>query len=104
MRAEIEAIRSGNEASDRYALCLLFIKRASDQGNSMKSFESQVVALEVEVERLSDSLETQRLAAVEAQTQGNRRVEEISREVNKKVTKGRLRLMVVTYLYTGCGN
>ncbi|KAF8348313.1 CASP C terminal-domain-containing protein [Amanita rubescens] len=68
LRAEIEAIRSGNQASSR-----------------VESLESQVAELEDEVERLSASLETQKLATSEVQTLGNRKVEEILRDVTKKV-------------------
>ncbi|KAF8628917.1 hypothetical protein AX15_003695 [Amanita polypyramis BW_CC] len=70
LRAEIEVIRSGSEVSDR-----------------MKSLESQVVGLEFEVERLSNNLEAQKRAAVEAQLLGNKKMEEISRDVNKKVAE-----------------
>ncbi|SRR6266576_3652988 len=56
-------------------------------GESVESLESQVSELEDEVERLSASLETQKLATSEVQTLGNKKVEEISREVTKKVNE-----------------
>ncbi|KAK2464237.1 hypothetical protein APHAL10511_003694 [Amanita phalloides] len=68
--AEIEAIRSGNDASDR-----------------VKSLEAQVAELEAEIDRLSASLEAQKLVAFEAQALRNKKVEEMSREVNKKVAE-----------------
>ncbi|PFH53829.1 hypothetical protein AMATHDRAFT_73241 [Amanita thiersii Skay4041] len=70
LRAEIEAMRSGSEASDR-----------------VETLESQVSALEAETERLSRALESQKLVASEAQISGVRRVEEISREINKKAAE-----------------
>jgi predicted RNase H-like nuclease (RuvC/YqgF family) len=56
-------------------------------GDSVQSLESQVAELEDEVERLSASLETQKLAASEVQMLGNKKVEEISREVTRKVNE-----------------
>ncbi|KIL65945.1 hypothetical protein M378DRAFT_448054 [Amanita muscaria Koide BX008] len=68
LRAEIEAIRSGNETSDR-----------------VRSLESQVLELEAEVERLSASLESHKIYASEAQLLSSRKIEELSREISKKV-------------------
>jgi hypothetical protein len=46
-----------------------------------------VAELEDEAERLSASLETQKMAASEVQILGNKKVEEISRDVTKKVNE-----------------
>lgn len=70
LRAEIEAIRSGNETSDR-----------------VRSLESQVLELEAEVERLSASLESRKISASEAQLSGSRKIEELSREISKKTAE-----------------
>ncbi|KAF8635236.1 hypothetical protein AX17_004009 [Amanita inopinata Kibby_2008] len=70
LRAEIEAMRSGNEVSDK-----------------VESLENHVSELEGEVERLSRSLESQKLITSEAQMSGSRKVEEISREVAKKAAE-----------------
>lgn len=59
----------------------------SSRGDSVQSLESQVAELEDEAERLSASLETQKIAASEIQILGNKKVEEISRDVTKKVNE-----------------
>ena len=50
------------------------------------------------MERLSASLETQKLVTSEVQTLGNKKVEEISREVTKKVNNSRLRPFCIAHV------
>jgi hypothetical protein len=54
--------------------------------NRVKSLESEVAELEVEVERLSATLESQKLAASEVQLLESKKTEELSRDVSKKVS------------------
>ncbi|PPQ89695.1 hypothetical protein CVT25_014096 [Psilocybe cyanescens] len=67
LRAEIETTRSGTETSER-----------------VKSLETQVVDLETETETLSQSIETQKLKTLEIESAGQRKIEELSKEVQKK--------------------
>ncbi|KAJ6587105.1 CASP C terminal-domain-containing protein, partial [Mycena vulgaris] len=70
LRAEIEAMRTGTENSDR-----------------VKSLESQVADLEVESERLSRALESQKQAASDAELTGHKKAEELSRDIQKKAAE-----------------
>ncbi|KAJ7346876.1 CASP C terminal-domain-containing protein [Mycena albidolilacea] len=70
LRAEIEAMRTGTENSDR-----------------VKSLESQVADLEVESERLSRVLEVQKQAASDAEHSGQKKIEELSRDIQTKFTE-----------------
>jgi len=70
LRAEIEAMRTGTENSDR-----------------VKSLESQVADLEVESERLSRVLEAQKQAASDAELTGQKRMEELSRDIQTRSTE-----------------
>ncbi|KAF7361668.1 Golgi membrane protein [Mycena venus] len=70
LRAEIEAMRTGTENSDR-----------------VKSLESQIADLEVESERLSRVLEAQKQTASEAELTGQKRMEELSRDIQTKSTE-----------------
>ncbi|KAF8210571.1 CASP C terminal-domain-containing protein [Mycena galopus ATCC 62051] len=70
LRAEIEAMRTGTENSDR-----------------VKSLESQVADLEVESERLSRGLEAQKQTASDAELSGQRKQEELSRDIQTKSTE-----------------
>ncbi|KAJ7680560.1 CASP C terminal-domain-containing protein [Mycena polygramma] len=70
LRAEIEAMRTGTENSDR-----------------VKSLESQVADLEVESERLSRVLEAQKQTASEAELNGQKRIEELLRDIQTKSTE-----------------
>ncbi|KAF7376365.1 Golgi membrane protein [Mycena sanguinolenta] len=70
LRAEIEAMRTGTENSDR-----------------VKSLESQVADLEVESERLSRALEAQKQTASDAELSGQRKQEELSRDIQTKSTE-----------------
>ncbi|RDB24925.1 Protein CASP [Hypsizygus marmoreus] len=67
LRAEIEAMRSGSDASDR-----------------VKSLESQVVELEGESERMSRVLEAQRQLTAETETAAVKKFDEVSKEIQKK--------------------
>lgn len=51
----------------------------------MKSLEAQISDMEAETERLSRALEQQRSASAEVEVTTNRKVEEFSRELQKKV-------------------
>jgi len=53
---------------------------------SIQSLETQISDLESESERLSRTLEQQRTDSVQSVTALNKRVEEFSRELQKKVT------------------
>nr|GAT44640.1 Golgi membrane protein [Mycena chlorophos] len=67
LRAEIEAMRSGSETSDR-----------------VKSLEAQVAELEAEAERLSRVLETQKEASSDAAEDAQKRIGELGRDINNK--------------------
>ncbi|KAJ7091199.1 CASP C terminal-domain-containing protein [Mycena epipterygia] len=70
LRAEIEAMRTGTENSDR-----------------VKSLESQVADLETESERMSRALEAQKQAASDAELTGHKKAEELSRDIQKKAAE-----------------
>ncbi|KAJ7647139.1 CASP C terminal-domain-containing protein [Roridomyces roridus] len=70
LRAEIEAMRTGTENSDR-----------------VKSLEAQVADLEAELERLSRALETQKQAASDADLTGHKHAEELARDAQKKAAE-----------------
>ncbi|KAF7306052.1 Golgi membrane protein [Mycena chlorophos] len=67
LRAEIEAMRSGSETSDR-----------------VKSLEAQVAELEAEAERLSRVLETQKETSSDAAEDAQKRIGELGRDINNK--------------------
>ncbi|KAI0645643.1 CASP C terminal-domain-containing protein [Trametes meyenii] len=67
LRAEIEAMKSGHEGTER-----------------IKEYESKIAELESETDRLSEALEAQKKAAEEAQATTARRTEELSKEVQKR--------------------
>ncbi|KAJ7045771.1 CASP C terminal-domain-containing protein [Mycena alexandri] len=70
LRAEIESMRTGTENSDR-----------------VKSLEAQVADLEAESERLSRVLETQKQAASDAEYAGQKKTEELLRDIQTKSTE-----------------
>ncbi|KAL0068825.1 hypothetical protein AAF712_004155 [Marasmius tenuissimus] len=70
LRAETEAMRGGSESSER-----------------VKSLEQQVTALETEVERVSRALETQRRVTEELEMASSKKVNEMTREVERKVAE-----------------
>ncbi|CAK5281610.1 unnamed protein product [Mycena citricolor] len=81
LRAEIAAIRTGTAGSDR-----------------VKSLESQVADLEVETERLSRSLELQKQAAADAESDAQHKLVELSRDLQTKATDiDQLRLKLKQY-------
>ncbi|KAL0956421.1 hypothetical protein HGRIS_002569 [Hohenbuehelia grisea] len=67
LRAEIEAIRSGSDASDR-----------------PQALEPQVSQLESELERMSKLLETQKAAAAEEEATAQKKIDEINKENQRK--------------------
>ncbi|GJE95498.1 CASP C terminal-domain-containing protein [Phanerochaete sordida] len=67
LRAEIEAIKSGNESSER-----------------LKELQVKVTELESETDRLSHALEVQKAATLEAQAKAQKQAEEITRDLQKK--------------------
>ncbi|KAI0823762.1 CASP C terminal-domain-containing protein [Trametes gibbosa] len=78
LRAEIEAMKTGHESVER-----------------IKEYESKVAELESETDRLSQALESQKLAAEETRSVTAKRVDELTKEVQKKsaeVDQLRLRL------------
>ncbi|KAJ7287847.1 CASP C terminal-domain-containing protein [Mycena rebaudengoi] len=70
LRAEIEAMRTGTENSDR-----------------VRSLESQVADLEAESERMSRVLESQKQAALETELIGSKKAEEFSKDIQKKTAE-----------------
>ncbi|KAF9454053.1 hypothetical protein P691DRAFT_811847 [Macrolepiota fuliginosa MF-IS2] len=70
LRAEIETMKSGSETSDR-----------------VQGLEAQIYDLEAEMERLSRALEQQRNVSAEAEAASNKKVEEFSRELQKKISE-----------------
>jgi homeobox protein cut-like len=81
LRAEIEAMRSGNDTSDR-----------------VKELLAQVSQLETESERLSRALETQKLNASEAEIAASKNIEGLSKEIQKKTSEiEQLKLRIKQY-------
>ncbi|KAJ7072141.1 CASP C terminal-domain-containing protein [Mycena amicta] len=74
LRAEIETMRTGSESSDR-------------QVDRVKSLESQVADLEAESERLSRVLESQKQTSSDAAASVQKRLEELSRDIQSKATE-----------------
>ncbi|PSR81187.1 hypothetical protein PHLCEN_2v6522 [Hermanssonia centrifuga] len=70
LRAEIEAIKSGNQSSDR-----------------LQELKSRVTDLESETDRLSSTLESQKAITLEAQAAAAKRIEELSRDIQRKITE-----------------
>ncbi|KAK7692571.1 hypothetical protein QCA50_004201 [Cerrena zonata] len=68
LRAEIEAIKSGHEGSDR-----------------VRDLESKITELETETDRLSQALDAQKSMASETQAKMAKQLEESVREVQKRV-------------------
>jgi len=67
LRAEIEAIKSGNDHADR-----------------IKEFEAKVAELESETDQLSRALDAQKLATADAKAVALKKAEETARELQKK--------------------
>ncbi|KDR75195.1 hypothetical protein GALMADRAFT_249156 [Galerina marginata CBS 339.88] len=70
LRAEIETTRSGTETSDR-----------------VKALEAQISDLESETETLSRSIETQKQKTSEVEALGQKKVEDLSKELQKKFSE-----------------
>lgn len=86
MRAEIETTRSGTETSERLVNFKNILAFKSDCYPSVKSLESQITDLENETEALSQSIETQKRRTTEAEAAGQKRVDDLSKELQKKVS------------------
>ena len=56
----------------------------------MKEYEAKIADLESETDRLSQALEAQKNAAEQAQAAASKKVDELGREVQKKVCLDRL--------------
>ena len=52
---------------------------------SIAQYETRIADLEIETDRLSHTLETQKVAAEEAQAAAFKKTEELGREIQKKV-------------------
>lgn len=85
LRAEIEAIKSGNESSDRYALSISHVLTCRADVSRLKELQDKVTELESETDRLSHALEAQKVVTLEAQVKAVKQAEEISKELQKKV-------------------
>ncbi|KAF9263314.1 hypothetical protein L218DRAFT_341638 [Marasmius fiardii PR-910] len=70
LRAEAETMRSGLEPTEK-----------------VKSLENQVASLEAETERLSRALDTQRRTTEEIKTSSIKKLQEITREIERKVAE-----------------
>ncbi|KAF4567546.1 hypothetical protein EYR40_006547 [Pleurotus pulmonarius] len=70
LRAEIESIRSGN-----------------DTNNHTRALETQVAQLEVELERLSRALETQKAQQAETDLASSKKLEEATKEIQRKTSE-----------------
>ncbi|CAL1706846.1 unnamed protein product [Somion occarium] len=70
LRAEIEAMKSGNGGSDR-----------------IKDLESKITELETETDRLSQALDAQKAATADAQAKAARQLEESAKELQKKTVE-----------------
>lgn len=87
LRAEIESIRTGSEASDRY----LTIARPDSRGSthyivhSVQTLKNQVASLESETDRLSHLLDMQKDSIAEAEVVRRKAVEHASKELQAKV-------------------
>jgi len=94
-------MRSGSDSTDRYGLfsltcvvILFLVHRKLFLFLSVKDLENRLSEFEIESERLSRTLETQRLAASEEETALNKKMEEISKGTQKKVSFSRLNLFL----------
>ncbi|KAL0579169.1 hypothetical protein V5O48_002850 [Marasmius crinis-equi] len=89
LRAETEAMRGGSESSEKSASCHSTPKKATVDGsiNRVRSLEQQVTALEAEIERSSRALDTQRRATEELEVSSSKKVNEMAREVERKVAE-----------------
>ncbi|KAI0630292.1 CASP C terminal-domain-containing protein [Trametes polyzona] len=67
LRAEIEAMKTGHESAER-----------------IKEYESKVAELESETDRLSQALEAQKRTAEEAQAVASKKVDELTKDIQKK--------------------
>ncbi|OJT15752.1 Protein CASP [Trametes pubescens] len=67
LRAEIEAMKTGHESAER-----------------IKEYESKVTELESETDRLSQALETQKHVAEDARIAAAKKVDELTKEIQKK--------------------
>jgi vacuolar-type H+-ATPase subunit I/STV1 len=84
-------MRSGSETSDRCAYFYdLYVHELIYALCSVKGLEAQVSDLEAETARLSRALEQQRSVSAETVSTINKKVEEFSRELQKKVTLVRI--------------
>ena len=54
-------------------------------GTSITEYETKIADLETETDRLSQALETQKAVAEEAQAAASKNIEELGREIQKKV-------------------
>ena len=54
---------------------------------SITEYETKIADLETETDRLSQALEAQKAAAEEAQAAASKKIEELGREIQKKVLK-----------------
>ncbi|EMD37343.1 hypothetical protein CERSUDRAFT_114020 [Gelatoporia subvermispora B] len=70
LRAEIEAIKSGNQGSDR-----------------VKELEAKVTELEAETDRLSQALEAQKQATAEAQNAAAKQLEEARKDSQRRASE-----------------
>jgi len=66
-------------------LSLAFLDSNKCCVDSVKDLETQVSELEAESERVSQALEAQKLATSETEAAGNKKTEEISKAIQKKV-------------------
>ena len=56
-----------------------------DFGTSITEYETKIADLETETDRLSQALEAQKAVAEEAQAAASKKIEELGREIQKKV-------------------
>ena len=54
-------------------------------GTSITEYETKIAELETETDRLSQALEAQKAVAEEAQAAASKKIEELGREIQKKV-------------------
>ena len=54
----------------------------------MKEYETKIADLESETDRLSQALDAQKATAEQAQAMASKKVDELGREVQKKVCRG----------------
>lgn len=106
LRAEIETMRSGSDASDRWVIQLFSRALVHPLSVSVKSLELQITELEHESERMSRAQEAQRAVMSEVEAAAAKKVDDISKDISKKAcwTSNYALLQLILISSTGRGD